>query len=285
MPLDEYARKRAFDRTPEPAPASSGVDGSRFCVQRHSARRLHYDLRLEIGGTLKSWAVPEGPTLDPGIKRLAVHVEDHPIEYAHFEDNIPKGNYGAGSMMLWDIGTFTVLDNKPVDEQLARGDFKFRLQGKKLTGDFALVRLKNGAKQNEWLLIKKPDTAARPGWSDELWAYSVATGRTQEQIAMEAPSRYPGVPPDVMRAAAATGAVRARFPGYFAPMLSTPAATPPSGPDWLYEIKWDGVRALAFIDAGALAIHARKGAPLIGTYPELAQMPEWRNAESAILDG
>ncbi len=285
MPLDEYARKRAFDRTPEPGPSIVSVEGRRFCVQRHSARRLHYDLRIEVGGALKSWAVPEGPTLDPGIKRLAVHVEDHPIEYSYFEGNIPKGNYGAGSMMLWDIGTYEVLDNKPVDEQLARGDFKFRLQGKKLSGDFALVRLKNSAKQNEWLLLKKPDAAARPGWSDELWAYSVSTGRTQEQIAMEALSRYPATPPDVMHAAPATGAVLAPIPGYFAPMLSASAEAPPKGNDWLYEIKWDGVRALAFINSGDLAIHARKGAPLVRTYPELAPMPEWLNAESAILDG
>ena len=229
MPLDEYARKRSFDRTPEPAPAVDPVEKRRFCVQRHSARRLHYDLRLEIGDGLKSWAVPEGPTLDPGIKRLAVHVEDHPIEYAHFEGNIPAGNYGAGSMMLWDIGTFTVLDNKPVEEQLERGDFKFRLHGKKLSGDFALVRLKNSVKKNEWLLIKKPDAAARAGWTDEAWGYSVVSGRTQEQIAMEAVPRYPAASPEVMHAAPATGAVRAAMPGYFTPMLSRkyrPTAAP-----------------------------------------------------------
>jgi bifunctional non-homologous end joining protein LigD len=141
VPLEEYARKRSFDRTPEPGPAVASVDGRRFCVQRHSARRLHYDLRIEIGGTLKSWAVPEGPTLDPAIKRLAVHVEDHPLEYSYFEGNIPKGNYGAGSMMLWDIGTYEPLDGKPAEEQLERGDFKFRLHGKKLSGDYVLVRL------------------------------------------------------------------------------------------------------------------------------------------------
>ncbi len=254
-------------------------------MQRHSARRLHYDLRIEIGGTLKSWAVPEGPTLDPGIKRLAVHVEDHPIMYAHFEGNIPKGNYGAGSMMLWDIGTYTVLDNKPAEEQLERGDFKFRLHGKKLAGDFALIRLKNSAKQNEWLLIKKPDAAAVAGWSDEPWGYSVATGRTQEQIAMEAPSRYPAVAPEVMHAAPATGAVRAAMPGYFAPMLSISAEAPPVGADWTYEVKWDGVRVLAFIEENKLSLRARKGMTLDRTYPDLAQIPESIAAESAVLDG
>ena len=285
MPLDEYARKRSFDRTPEPVPAVDPVEKRRFCVQRHSARRLHYDLRLEIGDGLKSWAVPEGPTLDPGIKRLAVHVEDHPIEYAHFEGNIPAGNYGAGSMMLWDIGTFTVLDNKPAEEQLERGDFKFRLHGKKLSGDFALVRLKNSVKKNEWLLIKKPDAAARAGWTGEAWGYSVASGRTQEQIAMEAVPRYPAASPEVMHAAPATGAVRAAMPGYFTPMLSTSADAPPAGSEWVYEIKWDGVRALAFVDSGRLAIHARKGASIERTYPELAQLPEWLAAQSAVLDG
>ena len=285
MALDEYARKRSFDRTPEPAPALAAVEGRRFCVQRHSARRLHYDLRIEIGGTLKSWAVPEGPTLDPGIKRLAVHVEDHPTMYAHFEGNIPKGNYGAGSMMLWDIGTFTVLDGKTAEEQLERGDFKFRLHGKKLAGDFALIRLKNSAKHNEWLLIKKPDSAAKPGWSDTDWGYSVATGRTQEQIAMEAPSRYPAVAPELMHAAPATGAVQAPMPGYFSPMLSGSAESPPEGPEWMYEVKWDGVRVLAFLDAGQMSLRARKGMTLDRTYPDLAQMPEWVAAETAILDG
>src|SRR5437773_476673 len=127
MPLEEYAAKRRFEKTPEPAPAEtqSTRSANYFCVQRHDATRLHYDFRLEIDGVLKSWAVPKGPTLDPSVKHFAAHVEDHPVEYGDFEGTIPKGNYGAGSVMLWDRGTFDLLSDVPADAQLARGDFKF----------------------------------------------------------------------------------------------------------------------------------------------------------------
>jgi bifunctional non-homologous end joining protein LigD len=193
-PLEEYARKRNFSNTPEPPPAtkkgSKGpAKGPYFCVQRHAARRLHYDLRLELGGTLKSWAVPKGPTLDPNAKRLAAQVEDHPIEYGDFEGNIPEGNYGAGSVMLWDRGTYELLGDAPAEEQLARGDFKFRLHGEKLKGAFALVRMKGRGKGNEWLLIKKRDEFAVPGWDPEDYAWSVLSGRTQEEIAQGMPAR------------------------------------------------------------------------------------------------
>ena len=148
MPLEDYARKRSFDRTPEPPPGPPARSGNSFCVQRHHARRLHYDLRLEIGGTLKSWAVPKGPTLDPAEKRLAVMVEDHPLEYGGFEGTIPEGNYGAGSVMVWDKGVYELLGDKTAEQQLERGDLKFRLHGDKLKGDFALVRMKNRGKGN-----------------------------------------------------------------------------------------------------------------------------------------
>jgi bifunctional non-homologous end joining protein LigD len=166
MSLSDYSRKRRFARTPEPPPpqVAAPVAGNRFCVQRHSARRLHYDLRLELNGVLLSWAVPKGPTLDPEEKRLAVHVEDHPIEYGDFEGTIPAGNYGAGSVLLWDRGTYELLGKDRAEAQLERGDFKFRLHGEKLMGEFALVRIKRSAKGNEWLLIKKKDFAAKPGW-------------------------------------------------------------------------------------------------------------------------
>ena len=157
-------------------------DPRQYCVQRHHATHLHYDLRLEVGGALKSWAVPKGPTLDPAEKRLAMMVEDHPIEYGSFEGVIPKGNYGAGSVMLWDRGTYELLGDASAEEQLARGDFKFRLHGEKITGEFAIVRMKRG-KGNEWLLLKKKDAAAQPGWNTEDHAVSVLTGRTQEEIA------------------------------------------------------------------------------------------------------
>jgi len=166
MALDDYSRKRDFARTPEPPAGPELIGGKRFVVQRHNARRLHYDLRLEIGGTLKSWAVPKGPTLDPKEKRLAVHVEDHPIEYSSFEGTIPEGNYGAGTMTIWDSGTFEVLGEPNAEQQLARGDFKFQLHGSKLMGNYALFKIKS-SKKNEWLLLKKPDFAAQPGWDAE----------------------------------------------------------------------------------------------------------------------
>jgi len=191
MSLNEYVRKRSFQATPEPEPGGTkaSTGGDSFCVQRHDATRLHYDFRLEVDGTLKSWAIPKGPTLDPAPKRLAAMVEDHPLEYGSFEGNIPKGNYGAGSVMLWDRGTYEVLGGKTPQEQLAKGDFKFKLHGEKLKGEFAIVQMKGRGKGNEWLLLKKQDAEARPGWDVEQYAYSVATGRTQQEIAKEMPAR------------------------------------------------------------------------------------------------
>src|ERR1019366_8096449 len=186
MSLKKYAEKRHFEKTPEPAPGKTPARGPaqknelQFCVQRHHASHLHYDFRLEVGETLKSWAVPKGPTLDPEQKRLAMMVEDHPVEYGGFEGVIPKGNYGAGSVMLWDRGTYQLLGDATAQEQLARGDFKFHVDGEKIKGDFAIVHIKRG-KGNEWLLIKKKDAFAHVGWDPEDHSRSVLTGRTQEE--------------------------------------------------------------------------------------------------------
>src|ERR1700686_463542 len=223
MSLKEYSEKRHFDRTPEPAPSEAlkAAGPLQYCVQRHHATHLHYDLRLEVGGALKSWAVPKGPTLDPAEKRLAMMVEDHPIEYGSFEGVIQKGNYGGGSVMLWDRGTYELLGDASAEEQLARGDFKFRLHGEKITGEFAIVRMKRG-KGNEWLLIKKKDSAARPGWDPEDHAESVLTGRTQEEIARgfdagPAPAAKPLSGP---RAAKAGTKPAADMPKIITPMLA-----------------------------------------------------------------
>jgi bifunctional non-homologous end joining protein LigD len=193
MALEEYRAKRRFENTPEPPPGeiASKDTANYFCVQRHDATRLHYDFRLEIGGVLKSWAIPKGPSLDPATKHFAAHVEDHPIEYGDFEGNIPAGNYGAGSVMLWDAGTFELLGEASGAEQMARGDLKFRLHGQKLKGEYALVHMKGRPKSkgNEWLLIKKRDEFAQPGWDVEAHAHSVLSGRTQEEIARNLPVR------------------------------------------------------------------------------------------------
>src|SRR5579885_2415916 len=190
MALEEYSSKRRFTETPEPPPSKEGSKqrANTFCVQRHDATRLHYDFRLEMDGVLKSWAIPKGPALDPSVKHLAAMVEDHPVEYGSFEGNIPEGNYGAGSVMLWDRGTYDLLGEAGGAEQLARGDLKFRLHGEKLNGEFALVRMKGRGKGNEWLLIKKRDEFASPGWDVEAHASSVLSGRTQEEIAKNLPA-------------------------------------------------------------------------------------------------
>lgn len=197
MSLQEYARKRDFSKTPEPKPGGevqSAAQSGRFFIQRHNATRLHYDFRLEIDGTLKSWAVPKGPSLDPTVKHLAAMVEDHPLDYGDFEGNIPKGEYGGGSVMLWDRGTFELIGEESGLDQIARGDLKFRLHGEKLNGTWAIVHMKNRGKGNEWLIIKKKDEAAETPWDIENFAYSVKTGRTQEEIAGDLPAHKKAAP-------------------------------------------------------------------------------------------
>lgn len=204
MSLAEYKRKRRFAETPEPPPKVEKKTGHRFVVQRHAATRLHYDFRLEMDGVLKSWAVPKGPSLDPADKRLAMQVEDHPVSYFDFEGTIPEGNYGAGTVMVWDVGTWEPLSAVPVngeyvpasdkeaDAMLAKGDLKFRLHGKKLKGDFALVHIKGrrpGSKGNEWLMIKKHDASEAKGYDIEKYATSVLTKRTMDQIGGDARSK------------------------------------------------------------------------------------------------
>jgi len=198
MPLEEYKRKRRFEETPEPPPKVEKKTGHRFVVQKHRATRLHYDFRLEMEGVLKSWAVPKGPSLDPADKRLAMQVEDHPVSYFDFEGTIPEGNYGAGTVMVWDVGTWEPLSPKPVNgkyvagtdaeavEMLQTGDLKFRLHGKKLNGDFALIHMKArrpGSKGTEWLMIKKQDEYAVPGYDIEKFDKSVLSKRTMAGIA------------------------------------------------------------------------------------------------------
>ncbi|HEY3128855.1 MAG TPA: DNA polymerase ligase N-terminal domain-containing protein [Acidobacteriota bacterium] len=197
MPLEEYKRKRRFAETPEPPGKVEKKSQHRFVVQKHRATRLHYDFRLEMDGVLKSWAVPKGPSLDPADKRLAMQVEDHPVSYFDFEGIIPEGNYGAGTVMVWDVGTWEPLSPVPVKGKfvpaidaeaaamLQKGDFKFRLRGKRMKGDFVLIHMKGrrpGSKGTEWLLIKKQDEYAVPGFNIEQYDTSVLTGRTMREI-------------------------------------------------------------------------------------------------------
>ena len=184
--LRDYQRKRDFTATPEPKGrlVRRSVKKRRFVVHKHDASRLHYDLRLEIRGALVSWAVPKGPTLDPAEKRLAAMTEDHPLDYGDFEGVIPEGSYGAGPSMLWDDGVFTVEGDETPEQQLEQGELKLVMLGQKLKGGFVLVRMKGRGKGNEWLLIKRKDPYAVPGWDERVAKAdrSVKTRRTMEQI-------------------------------------------------------------------------------------------------------
>lgn len=280
MGLKEYVRKRHFEKTPEPEGREPAVKdsprGGFFCVQRHDATRLHYDFRLEVNGVLVSWAVPKGPSLDPTRKALAMKVEDHPFEYGTFEGNIPKGNYGGGSVMLWDTGTFEVLGEPSAQEQLDRGDFKFELHGAKLNGSFAIVHMKHAGKGNEWLLIKKKDEWAVPGYDIDQFAWSVASKRTQEQIAANL---------ETTNVADLPRARKAALPSDLQPMLATAVTRIPPGSQWLYEVKWDGVRALCLIKNGEVQMQSRRGNRCEKQYPELQDLPRHVQAKTAWLDG
>ena len=286
MALDEYAKKRNFAATPEPAGAQPLTPTTgRFCVQRHNATRLHYDFRLEIDGTLKSWAVPKGPSLDPSLKLFAAMVEDHPVEYGEFEGNIPKGNYGAGSVMLWDRGMFELIGPESGAAQIARGDLKFRLHGEKLSGSWALVLMKGKGKGNDWLLLKKKDEAAQPGWNVEDHARSVKTGRTQQEVAADLPPATAPKNTASTSLAKLPGAVKSPLPDFFPPMSANLADATPKGDQWILEVKWDGVRGLAFVKDGALSLFTRNHNRCERQYPELQVMPHYLHASEAILDG
>jgi bifunctional non-homologous end joining protein LigD len=373
MALEEYKRKRRFESTPEPPPKVASKVGHRFVVQKHDATRLHYDFRLEMEGVLKSWAVPKGPSLDPADKRLAMQVEDHPVSYFDFEGNIPEGNYGAGTVMVWDVGTWQPLSPVAVQGKyvpgteaeaaamLAKGDLKFRLDGKKLKGDFALVKMKGrrpGSKGNEWLMIKKHDQYVVEGYDIDAYDESVLSKRSLAQIAGDAGSAEWRSRPagggrlkaawladavakldkkkaaasgqkkkqpklntaedaesaekprkekhhtedarsmEAPRKGAALSAVSASsvvkspdtgvkrpMPTTIHPMLATPVDEPFDGVEWLFEIKWDGYRAIAFIDNGKLRLVSRNQNELTERFPELKDLPKFVKAKTAILDG
>jgi bifunctional non-homologous end joining protein LigD len=378
MSLDEYKRKRRFEETPEPPAKVAKQSRHRFCVQRHAASRLHYDFRLEMEGVLKSWAIPKGPSLDPADKRLAMQVEDHPVSYFDFEGTIPEGNYGGGTVMVWDAGTWVPLSPVPVKGEyvpgtekeaaamLAKGDLKFRLKGRRLNGDFALVHIKGraGSKGNEWLLIKKKDDRVVAGFDIEAYDTSILTDRTMEQIAddegsAEWTSSRPASRGKVKAAWLADAVARAdakrraltaegaekteskkprraarsaaqaktsskdtahkvaaakdfapksrskKFPANSAsstvkalagaeqrpmptvihPMLASSVAKAFDDPDWLFEIKWDGYRAVAFIEDGRVRLVSRNQNDLTAQFSELGSLPQFVNAQRAILDG
>lgn len=285
--LDDYRRKRRFDKTPEPSGEKTSQAPSaanRFVVQKHDARRLHYDFRLEIDAVLRSWAVPKGPSLNPADKRLAMQTEDHPLDYFDFEGVIPEGQYGAGPVMVWDLGTFQPEGDVPAAKQLEKGELKFVLHGQKLRGGFALVKIRpkdKGGKDKPWLLIKHKDFAADPAWNIDDHDGSVLTARDLKEI-------DEGLPAAGFKAGetpALPGARQGPMPQKLQPMLATLASKPFSDPDWLFEIKWDGVRALAFVQDGKVELRSRTGRIVTQQYPELAALAARLPASQAILDG
>jgi bifunctional non-homologous end joining protein LigD len=296
MPLDEYRRKRDFTQTPEPSgdtPTSAAwkgwtslPHGRRFCVQMHRATRMHWDVRLEHNGVLLSWAVPRGPSLAPADKRMAIRTEDHPVDYGDFEGIIPSG-YGMGTVVLWDVGTFEWVRESAEDaeRQLTKGDVKFALQGSKISGEFALVRIggrRPGDDANAWLMIKKRDESAVDKFDARDLDYSVRTGRTMAEIAASGG----GDPRELRRAARPSrppAVARKPVPSY-KPMLATKWEKPFSRDGWLFEIKYDGVRALITVDNGSVSVTGRSGRDETARYPEAQRIPRFLRAKSAVLD-
>jgi len=300
MALEEYKRKRDFRKTPEPAgvPRPHQADaGLSFVIQKHAARRLHYDFRLELDGVLKSWAVPKGPSLDPGEKRLAVHVEDHPLDYGAFEGVIPEGEYGGGTVLLWDRGAWTPLDPDP-EAAYRKGSLKFILNGEKLHGKWALVRMGGKAaneRRENWLLIKERDDAALPHSHDAVVKdnpLSVATGRSLDTIAADRDwiwhsNRDDNEKPPVQEVALQDipGARKGRMPDNLKPQLATLAGEAPEGPEWLHEIKYDGYRLLARVEDGKVRLITRGGLDWTAKFPALAHRIAELPLHSALIDG
>jgi DNA ligase D len=279
--LDRYQAKRRFNETPEPKGQAGASDEPIFVIQKHHARRLHYDLRLEMGGTLKSWAVPEGPCLDPKVRRFAKLVEDHPLDYAGFEGRIPAGNYGAGTVIVWDRGTWVTLADP--EAALAAGEIKFRLSGEKLGGGWMLKRLPDDP--SNWLLIKERDLSARPLADYDVLVEepnSVITGRPVDDKEPPAPA-----PPQARRKAPGkiAGAVAKPMPSKWKPQLATPAEAAPRGKGWLHEIKYDGYRTLIFFEDGQVRMITRNGHDWTARYRAVAKAFEKLPCKSAIIDG
>ena len=277
--LQEYRRKRDPAATPEPFGGPGPAGGSRFVIHKHSARRLHYDLRLEIDGVLKSWAVPKGPSVRSHEKRLAVHVEDHPIEYADFEGVIPEGSYGAGPSIVWDAGRFQLLKPEPASEQIARGKLEFELFGYKLKGRWTLARM--SGKDRDWLLLKKSDEYAGETEPTERYPESVLSGLTIEEL-RDGASRVETLRRRLTELKAPRGEIT---PQGDLLMLATLVDETPSDPSWLFEIKYDGIRVLASRAGDEIELRGRSGQVVTTRYPEVTAALHALPLTSFVLDG
>lgn len=313
MGLQEYKRKRNFSVTPEPAGKVQETSGNSFVIQKHAATRLHYDFRLEMDGVLKSWAVPKGPSLDPGEKRLAVHVEDHPLEYGDFEGIIPKGQYGGGTVLLWDHGTWHPIEDAA--KGYRKGHLHFRLEGEKLHGGWHLVRLHGqqaGEDKQNWLLFKENDDIAVPGSGDAVvteYPASVATGRTIEEIAADPDRVWQSNREEKIDKKAAkapvkakakalksqtassvepskiAGARKGRLPGAIEPQLATLVDEAPRGEEWVHELKLDGYRVLCEVKDGKARIWTRNGKDWTNRFTPVAEAVAQLPVRAALLDG
>ncbi len=276
--LKTYRETRDFDATPEPAGDEPRLDGGRrFCVQKHDASSLHFDLRLELDGVLKSWAVTKGPSLDPGEKRLAVRTEDHPVSYGDFEGTIPEDEYGGGTVMVWDHGRWAPEKEDP-QGALADGEFTFALAGERLTGRWALIRMNTESEQENWLLIKQRDDAAKDGREDgaepaKTYTSSVKTGRTMDEIT------------EGKTAKSGAGGSGGRRPQFEDPVLCKLVDEIPQGEGWIHETKYDGYRLLAAIGPGGAKLFTRNEKDWTQRFSAIAEALEDLDCESALIDG
>ncbi|MFE2004659.1 DNA ligase D [Pseudomonas guariconensis] len=285
-PLQEYQRKRDFNATPEPAGTrrrGRPAHALQYCIQKHDASHLHYDFRLELDGTLKSWAIPKGPSLDPKVRRLAIHVEDHPLDYADFEGHIPEGHYGAGDVIVWDRGVWEP-EGDP-RSAYAKGKLRFRLQGEKLAGVWNLFRTHLAGKKEQWMLVKSDDDQARSE-SD----YSIVEAQPDSVLSERTllPRRAKAQATPAKRAASprtrVANAKKAELPEHLQPQLATLVDAPPSG-DWRYEVKFDGYRILARIEGSDVRLFTRNGHDWSAKMPHQVQALRDLKLKSAWLDG
>ncbi len=292
--LATYHKKRDFAQTPEPSGRTASAPRSskgrlRFVVQMHRATRLHYDFRLESDGVLASWAVPKGPTLAPGDRRLAMHVEDHPLDYRDFEGNIPAGQYGAGSVIVWDRGTYALAEGDDPGDEIAGGKIKFVLHGKKLNGEFTLVKIKarEGESGEPWLLIKDRDRYDDPNYDPADHPESVTSGKTLADVAKDPRARTWQSKPSG-RAKIPKPRARARrdpIPHPKMLMLATLVDEPFDDPDWLFEIKWDGYRALCTIEDNSFSLVSRNGLDMLRRFPDLEDLAGAFASVPIVVDG
>ena len=285
MGLEEYKRKRKFDETPEPAGEVKKKPGNSFVIQKHRATRLHYDFRIEMEGVLRSWAIPKGPSLNPSEKRLAMLTEDHPIDYGDFEGTIPKGNYGAGKVIIWDHGTYEMVDPETPEKGWKKGKFHFVLKGKKLHGEWVLVR--GSRAPNEWIFFKVRDEfASQQVDITENRPESVVSGKLVDEMGEQSHSKQWVTPIErELEQFGMKAAGRAPLPKNIQPMLATLVEKAFNSADWFFELKMDGVRAVVVKNGLKLDMRTRNANDLTRRFPTLAQAFADLPVDTVILDG